>query len=627
MDTPSNILNRLTSLFGSRRSATYTDRGPQVDLLRRHAAERAHNRDLQSALDALDAREGPDATDPEPINRLLPVRIATSDDGDRTLPVELRSGPEPHVMALVEPDTAHTEDVLPYRLDVLTNTLSIAVAAPLTTQREKALRALIRPKLGYAPALSAYVMPVDALRRLVRLHYDDHSRTGIELAAGTVHALATTDAARPVLATSPEGEASTHDLVVNLLAYATEHRARDLLISPHYDETKLFIINERGKQEIPLARRLPRASAHYLTRVVKGMCNTPLDVLKTREAQKGTITRILETSRGAFELSARVNITPKDFGEFVDIRLFLDDVTLEFDELVRCEFSRNWIRWAVAESANVLLFASPPGEGKSTLQHAILRPPLVPSRDNVLSIENPIERRNPHIEQFPTSDIMTQEMLLDQHLQNSPDRFMVGEMTTSRTARLVFEGARASIQMYTTVHANSAADAIPRLRDLGISREDIASHVGVVVSQRLLPKVCEGCKEEDPVPPEVLLALQFHSREIDTFVPMRGAGCDLCNHSGIDGKVGIIETLPLTDEIRTLVRTAPKQTLVSDVTLAAIGLGMTPLRRHAIDLVARGVVPLAAMRRMARLSEDQLVAWWLRHRRHALRLLTAPETE
>ena len=624
---PSGIFRRLTSLIGrsGETSDMPSERGPRVDLLRQRVAEKANDAPRVSTPSRTGHAAGA-APALEPPNLLLPVRRG-SETIDRAMPVELREGPEEFVMGLIEAETAHTEGILPYRLDELTRTLCVAVAAPLTTKREQALKALVRPRLGFAPNISTYVTSAETLSRLIRRHYDDHSRAGLDQSSMAVERIATPRDERERVSTTVEGDGETRAFVLNLLVYAINQKARDVMISPHKARTVLSIITERGKQEVPLPRDLPRASAAYLSRIVKQMCEPKLDVLETRRPQKGTLALTIETPNGPVELSARVNVTPKAFGELIDMRLFSDDLELDFDSLVTCEFSRHWIEWAVAERQGILFFASPPGSGKSTLQHAILRPPLVPSRLNVLSIEHPIERYNPHIEQCPVTDHVSQDELLDQHLQNSPDAMMIGEVTRESTARLLFKASRASIQMFSTLHAFSAARAIERLLDLGVTRREIAEDVRVLVAQRLLDRACRDCLEPIDVPHEALIYAQMHASEVDDFEPMESRGCDVCDGEGVVGKIAIIETIPVLPDVKQIILDASPESLVDDVTLAAIRLGMTPLRRHAIEHYKRHEIPYRELARVERLTPEQLVSWWNLNRREPFRLVRAEPSE
>ncbi len=617
------MIDRVKRLLGRRspRRVTTDGTGPQVDLLRQRVAERR-----PESLALTDGHEParPSPSEPELLNFLLPVR-REAEALDASVPVELRRGPSPDVLSLVEAETAHAERILPYRLDEITRTLCVAVDAELATRREQALRALVRARLGYSPQISYYTTSPDVLSRLLRRYYEDSSRAGLVETSGAVEALTTPAARRSVVETTgTDGE--TRGFVLNLLAYAMQNKASDVIIAPHKARTALSLITERGKEEIPVGRELARESGAYLSRIVKQLCEPPLDVLKTRGTQKGTISLTIETPAGPVDLSARVNITPNQFGEFIVMRLFDDGFELDFETLVTCPWSRRWITWAVEERQGILLFSSPPGSGKSTLQHAILRPPLLPKRDNVLTIENPIERYSPYVEQFAVTEHVSQDELLNQHMQNMPHRMMIGEVTLASTAKLLFMAARSSVQMFSTTHANSAAKAVERLMDLGIERKEIAESVKVLVGQRLLDRTCKACLAPVDVPDEALIYAQLHTTEVDAAEPMEGEGCNVCDGTGVVGKVAVIETIPVSPEIAEIIRTAPPETLVDDVTLAAIKLGMTPLRRHAIALYLGNEIPARELARVERLAPEQAVAWWNLHRRAGFRLLKPGDT-
>lgn len=629
-----------TSLLGRLRRALVRKpeptpaRGPQVDLLRQRVAEKRRDADASRppAAPAPTAASS-DVTTHEPVNLHLPVR-REPEEMDRAMPVELKRGPDPAVLALLESETAHAERVLPYRLDELTRTLSVAVAVQLTSKREQALRALVRPKLGFNPFIEGYVVESGTLDRLLRRHYDDTSREALTTGSLAVQRLSDSRETAPVLSTEIDGDADARTFVLSLLAYAIDRKARDIIISPTRSKTRLTLVTAQGQEELNFGGDIPTEKAANISRILKSLCTPALDALNTKRSQKGTLDRVIRTKKGPVELSARVNVTPNPYGEHFTIRVFDEDFKFVFEDLVTDEFARHCIAAAVASAKGVLAFGSPPGSGKSTLLRSILQPDLLPRRDVVLTIENPIEWPNPHVHQFAVTDYLSQDELLNQHMQNAPDRIMVGESTLPSTARLVFTGSRAGIQMFTTVHANSAALSVERFRDLGISRKEIAENVKVLVAQRLLPRTCKACRRpDDRVTHAELLYAQFHSTELDDFVPMANEGCDICRNVddptkfGVVDKIAIVEAIPVTEEITTILRKSDEDTYIDELTLAAIRLGMTPLRRAAIELYKRGEVPFYALAQLEPLTDMQQVTWWQLNKRGGFRLLKGETTE
>ena len=130
---------------------------------------------------------------------------------------------------------------------------------------------------------------------------------------------------------------------------------------------------------------------------------------------------------------------------------------------------------------------------------------------------------------------------------------LVGEMRDAETARIAVQSALTGHFVLSSVHATDTATALHRLLDMGIETFLVASSVSAVVSQRLIRRICENCREyyEPPAPEQAFL------RSTGAGVPLgglvRGAGCDRCAHTGYLERTGVYELMPITDTIRELV--------------------------------------------------------------------------
>src|SRR5262245_52822728 len=188
-------------------------------------------------------------------------------------------------------------------------------------------------------------------------------------------------------------------------------------------------------------------------------------------------------------------------------------------------------------------------------------------------------------------------MALRSALRQAPNRLIVGEVRDRETAALTMRAAATGHQVLTTIHANDAPKTVTRLLQEGIEAHTLAMTLDTVVAQRLIGRVCAVCGKPVSYPDFVLLNAQFTPSEVRAIRALeaegkgmrKGAGCSICRHTGVDGRVAIHETMVVTDEIRALIETA-EPTMERLVRRIAIADGMRPLRRMALGLALRGVV-------------------------------------
>ena len=171
---------------------------------------------------------------------------------------------------------------------------------------------------------------------------------------------------------------------------------------------------------------------------------------------------------------------------------------------------------------------------------------------------------------------------------------LVGEIRDAETARIAVQSALTGHFVLSSLHATDAVSALHRLLDMGIESFLVASSITAVMSQRLLRKVCDNCREKyDPPPPEMALlhAMGGHVPE-GGFV--RGAGCNFCTQTGYLERIGVYEMMPVSDGIRDLILDRASH---DDVRKQARSEGMRTLQEESMRLVESGVTNLAEVLR------------------------------
>jgi type IV pilus assembly protein PilB len=215
----------------------------------------------------------------------------------------------------------------------------------------------------------------------------------------------------------------------------------------------------------------------------------------------------------------------------------------------------NWkvINQAIKAPHGIILVTGPTGCGKSTTLYAMLNH-IKSLERKILTVEDPVEMDHSLMTQLQVN--ATQELTFSRairaFLRQDPDIILVGEIRDNETAT---EAMRASItghQIFSTLHTNDPVTALLRLKDLGIEPINIAACLNVVVSQRLVRKLCPHCKKESTSYRSSLDPIESKYLINDLQRLYRAEGCDKCNH-GYWGRTVVAEVLVLDQKIKDLI--------------------------------------------------------------------------
>jgi type IV pilus assembly protein PilB len=248
----------------------------------------------------------------------------------------------------------------------------------------------------------------------------------------------------------------------------------------------------------------------------------------------------------------------------------------------------------------IIFVTGPTGSGKTTTLYAGLHEINHPGL-NISTIEDPIEiefpgvtqtQINPHIDlKFST--------VLRALLRQDPDVIMIGEIRDLETAKIATEAALTGHLVLATLHCDSAAQAVVRLIELGVEREMVAPSITGVLAQRLVPRICEGCKESYYPTPEVMRRY-FHDWDIARVPFYRGRGCPACRGTGFKGRIAFHELIVVTDEIRLLISEGRSG---QEIARAAAHLGYKRLRYDGLKKVLLGLTTIE------QIEENTLCEW------------------
>jgi type IV pilus assembly protein PilB len=284
--------------------------------------------------------------------------------------------------------------------------------------------------------------------------------------------------------------------------------------------------------------RLPKWVQNPLTARFKVIAQ--LDITERRVPQDGRIQ--VRYKDGQVDL--RVSSLPMNHGEKITLRV-LDArrAVRQLEELGFSDLDLTRLRDAARRPEGMILVTGPTGSGKTTTLYALIREILCPSV-NIVTIENPIEYQLAGINQVEVNEKqgLTFASVLRSTLRQDPDVILVGEIRDQETAQIAIQAAQTGHLVLSTLHTNDAAATVIRLLDLGIEPYVLMSSLNLVVAQRLVRRICQGCSAPY-VPDEEsrrLLRLE-DGREYG-----RGVGCAQCRHSGYSGRVAVYELLPIS---------------------------------------------------------------------------------
>jgi len=315
---------------------------------------------------------------------------------------------------------------------------------------------------------------------------------------------------------------------------------------------------------------------------IKIMAN--LDIAERRVPQDGRFALPLEDRR----VDIRVVTLPLVHGESVVLRILDKGEVLQTLELLGMH-SADLERFAAAigRPNGAVLVTGPTGSGKSTTLYAALNV-LNHGEQSIITIEDPVEQRIAGIKQMqiaPKAGV-TFDVGLRSMLRADPDVIMVGEIRDRQTAHIAVEAALTGHLVLSTLHTRDAPNGLGRLIDMGIEPFLVASSINLICAQRLLRKVCQSCKTEIKLHPEVLRELGLSEADVAKGGFFEGKGCVDCNNTGYKGRCGVYEVFPLSPRIRDQIL---DRASTADIKKSAVADGMLTLRSDALIKLKKGI--------------------------------------
>jgi type II secretory ATPase GspE/PulE/Tfp pilus assembly ATPase PilB-like protein len=241
----------------------------------------------------------------------------------------------------------------------------------------------------------------------------------------------------------------------------------------------------------------------------------------------------------------------------------------------------------IRRPSGVIYLTGPTGSGKTTTLYVALNT-LNTGEKNIITIEDPIEYQLKGISQMQVNDSAGFSFAkgLRSILRSDPDIIMVGEIRDKETADIAIDAASTGHLVFTTVHTIDAPTVLTRLLDLGVEPRRAASSMLAAIAQRLIRVNCPACKKPYTPAPALLdqLGLIASDREDITF--MKGTGCEACQQTGFQGRLGLFEVLAPDEALREMMESGSPINAIRDM---ARRKGMRTLREEGIERIRQGL--------------------------------------
>lgn len=379
-------------------------------------------------------------------------------------------------------------------------------------------------------------------------------------------------------------EAPVVTLVNAVLADAAKRRASDIHIEPY---EKVFRIRFRVDGVLHEIMTPPQKLKNALISRLKVMAN--LDIAERRLTQDG---RIKLKMGGGQELDIRVSVLPTLFGEKIVMRL-LDKSNLQLD-MAKLGFDPQALKGfqeAIYKPYGMILITGPTGSGKSTTLYSALSELNKPDV-NISTAEDPVEYNLMGINQVQVRDEIGLNFAacLRSFLRQDPDIIMVGEIRDLETAQIGVKAALTGHLVLSTLHTNDAPSTVDRLINMGLEPFLLTSSINLIVAQRLVRKICTGCKAPVEISHEALMNIGVDPAEVNMGFPtFRGQGCSNCNQTGYKGRIALYEVMVMYEGLKELVL---REASAADLKREAVKLGMSTLRMSAIKKMREGMTTI-----------------------------------
>ena len=393
----------------------------------------------------------------------------------------------------------------------------------------------------------------------------------------------------------------TIQLVQLLFSFGVQCRASDIHIEPTRDGARIRYRIDGMLQEM---LRLSPDARDPLIRSIKVRANLATDQVGRSKPQDGRI----DFETDGCKLDLRLSSFPTLFGDVLAIRVLDRSASLrELDQLGLPPGVHKDFHALIHAPNGLVLVTGPAGSGKTTTLYAVLNRLRSPSI-KIVTLEDPVEYQLEGLDQAQINPQVgvTFASGLRAALRQDASIIFVGEIRDKETAEIAIRAALTGHLVFSTLHTRHSLGAVVRLLDMGIELHLILAALTGSMAQRLVRVVCSACASPDPS--AAMLAAKFWEQETGALPPHgtferlhQGAGCQACNGTGYQGRIGIFELLVLTEAFRRIMADHQPSQLYK----AAVAVGkLRTMLVDGLEKAARGVTTIEELLRVTGETEE-----------------------
>jgi type IV pilus assembly protein PilB len=438
------------------------------------------------------------------------------------------------VLALVPLELARRYRVMP--LWRVNGTLTVAMADPFDVLAVDTLRQVtglaIEVTAASAPDilnfLDLYYARGETIKESIDRIWEEKSHEQAQPLDELLGRMSATDEDAPVI-----------NLVRQIITRAVNRKASDLHFEP---EEQMMRVRARLDGVLYQDVLIPKAMQSAVATRMKILAD--LDLTETHVPQDGRASIIV----GGRQVNLRVSSLPTAYGENIVARIL--DPSAQPVSLPLLGFApdvEKALREFVDRPYGVVLVTGPTGSGKTSTLYAVLKE-VATVEVSTFTLEDPIEYRMPLVRQTQVKEEigLTFSAGLRSLLRQDPDIILVGETRDTETAQLMVRAALTGHLVFSTLHTNDAAGAIPRLVDMGVEPYLLPASLIAVLAQRLVRTLCPECRQEIENPAQVFAQSRLTPPAGELHL-WRGTGCAHCNRRGFKGRQGIFELMAVDE--------------------------------------------------------------------------------
>jgi len=377
-------------------------------------------------------------------------------------------------------------------------------------------------------------------------------------------------------------------LTESVILDAIGDRASDILIDPK--SRALYLVRFRIDGVLSTISQIEADKCGAIVNSIKAISG--MDIAEKRRPQDGSFMARIPQGDVYFRVASAGVLG----GEKLSIRVLNQSAgLLKLDEIGLSEKTYEMVLDNIAQSSGMIVICGPTGSGKTTSLYAMLGAVDFYER-NVVTVEDPIEYVLPSASQIEVNvkANITFANALRNILRQDPDVICVGEIRDGETADMALQASQTGHLVLATLHSSSNLAALVRLMDLGVRPLLLASGLDVIVSQRLVRKLCEHCKRPARLTEQQIA--NFQRKQIDYRTIMRANGCKRCRGTGFVGRTAILDVMRLDEDVKA--NLANERLSLGSMKKRGDEESKSTLRKEGLRKVLAGITTLEEVQRV-----------------------------